>query len=143
MPPIPDALMLLTLTDLERAARERLSAMAWGYYASGADDQTTLADNLAAFDRLRLRPRVLVDVSQRALQTTVLGRAIELPVLVAPTAMQGLAHARGEQATAEATTGEATVSSQPAAPFPRWRPRPTSTRSSPSRGRRRRKSRSQ
>ncbi|HCH67011.1 MAG TPA: alpha-hydroxy-acid oxidizing enzyme, partial [Deltaproteobacteria bacterium] len=51
------------MTDLERAARERLSAMAWGYCASGADDQTTLTDNLAAFDRIRLLPRVPVDVS--------------------------------------------------------------------------------
>ena len=55
--------MHLTMTDLERAARKRLSAMAWGYCASGADDQTTLTDNLAAFDRIRLLPRVPVDVS--------------------------------------------------------------------------------
>ncbi|HCH62471.1 MAG: alpha-hydroxy-acid oxidizing enzyme [Deltaproteobacteria bacterium] len=101
--------MLLTLTDLERAASERLSAMAWGYYASGADDQITLADNIAAFQRVRLMPRVLVDVSQRAQNTTVLGRSIDLPVLVAPTAMQGLAHARGELATAEAAAHAGTV----------------------------------
>jgi hypothetical protein len=55
--------MHLTMTDLERAARERLSAMAWGYCASGADDQTTLTDNLTAFDRIRLLPRFPVDVS--------------------------------------------------------------------------------
>lgn len=101
--------MLITLTDLELAARERLCAMAWGYYASGADEQTTLADNLAAFDRIRLRPRVLVDVSKRSLATTVLSRGIDLPVIVAPTAMQGLAHPRGEQATAEAAAQAGTV----------------------------------
>ena len=101
--------MLITLTDLERAARERISAMAWGYYASGADDQTTLADNMAAFDRIKLRPRMLVDVSERSLGTTVLSQDIDLPVLVAPTAMQGMAHPHGELATARAAAHAGTV----------------------------------
>ena len=93
---------MLTLADLQDAARERLDAMTWGYYAAGADEERTLADNAAAFDRLRLWPRVLVDVSRRSTATRVLDQDLALPVVVAPMAMQGLAHPRGEAATAEA-----------------------------------------
>ncbi|HKK07589.1 MAG TPA: alpha-hydroxy-acid oxidizing protein, partial [Gemmatimonadota bacterium] len=49
----------INLADFERAAGERLDRMAYDYYASGARDELTLADNHAAFDRLRLRYRVL------------------------------------------------------------------------------------
>ena len=83
--------------------------MAWGYYASGADEQRTLADNTEAFDRLNLRPRVLVDVSTRDLSTRVLERSIDLPVLVAPMAMQGLAHPAAENGTAQAAKAHGTV----------------------------------
>jgi 4-hydroxymandelate oxidase len=90
---------LLTLGDYRRAARDVLSPMAWRYYAAGADAQETLRDNRRAFGRWQLWPRVLVDVSERVLQTTILGAPSSMPVMVAPTAYQRLAHPDGESAT--------------------------------------------
>jgi 4-hydroxymandelate oxidase len=100
---------VLELADLERGALAALSPIARDYYASGADDELTLGDNCAAFDRLRLYYRVLVDVSVRELATTVLGTPVRLPVLVAPTAFQRLAHADGELATARAAGAAGTI----------------------------------
>ena len=99
----------LTCDDLHALAAERLSRMAYDYYASGAEEERTLGDNAAAWQRLRLRPRCLVDVSARDLSTTVLGRRVSMPVLVAPTAFQCLAHDDGECATARAAAAEGTV----------------------------------
>lgn len=100
---------MLTLAHLQEAARQRLDEMTWGYYASGADEERTLADNAAAFDRVKLWPRVLVDVSERSAATQVLGQDLQLPVLVAPMAMQGLAHPRAEAATAEAAARQGSL----------------------------------
>jgi 4-hydroxymandelate oxidase len=85
--------------------------MAWRYYQAGAGDERTLRANRAAFERCRLLPRVLVDVSHRTLATTVLGRPLDWPVLVAPMAFHGLACAEAECATARAAaeTGTAMV----------------------------------
>jgi 4-hydroxymandelate oxidase len=93
---------MLNLFDYERAAEERLSAATWGYYAGGANDEVTLRDNRTAFEALRLRYRTMVDVSERRRGTTVLDTPVSFPVLVAPTAMQRLAHPDGECATARA-----------------------------------------
>jgi 4-hydroxymandelate oxidase len=92
----------LSLFELEAAARERLPALAWDYYASGADDEQCLRRNCEAFARLALHYRVLVDVSRRELATTVLGQRVALPVLVAPTAFHKLAHPDGERASVAA-----------------------------------------
>jgi 4-hydroxymandelate oxidase len=100
---------LLTLRDLRAAAAERLSRMAYDYYESGADEERTLRDNERAWQRIRLRYRCLVDVARRDLATTVLGRRVALPVLVAPTAFQCLAHPEGERATARAAAAAGTV----------------------------------
>ena len=59
--------------EFERRARERVSAMAWDYYASGANAELTLARNERAFDEVELHYRVLVDVSERDASTQVLG----------------------------------------------------------------------
>jgi isopentenyl diphosphate isomerase/L-lactate dehydrogenase-like FMN-dependent dehydrogenase len=73
---------------------------AWDYFATGVDDETTLAENHAAFERIRLRPRALVDASAPDLRTTVLGSPISMPILVAPSAAHGFAHPDAERATA-------------------------------------------
>ena len=99
----------LNLLELEALARERLPAMCFDYYASGADDEITLRDNRAAFGRIALRYRVLVDVSARDLSTTVLGERVAMPVLVAPTAFQRMAHPDGELATARAAGAAGTI----------------------------------
>ncbi len=100
---------MLNLFDYEHAARERLPEAAWGYFAGGANDEVTLHENHAAFDALALRFRTMVDVSTRALDTSVLGTPVPFPVLVAPTAMQRLAHPDGECATARAAARAGTV----------------------------------
>ena len=91
-----------SLQEYEDAGRDRLDAMTRAYYASGARDQHTLRWNREAWSRLALRPRVLAGVMHRDMSTTVLGAPVDVPVLVAPMAFQGLAHADAEAATARA-----------------------------------------
>ncbi len=93
---------MLNLFDLEKEAASRLEPSAWGYIAGGANDELTLRENRVAWDRLRLRYRTMVDVTRRDLSTSVLGVPVSLPVLIAPTAMQKLAHPDGECGTARA-----------------------------------------
>jgi len=100
---------LINLFDFEKKARQRLSKMAGDYYASGANDEITLRENHAAYERITLRPRVLRDISRRELTTTVLGQEISMPILVAPTAFHQMAHPEGEVATARATGKAGTV----------------------------------
>ncbi len=104
-----DPSALVNLADFETAARARLPKLAYDYYASGSYDELTLADNQAAFRRLRLTYRVLRDLSARTLETTVLGQPVSMPVLVAPTAFHRLAHEEGEVATARAAAAAGTV----------------------------------
>jgi 4-hydroxymandelate oxidase len=99
----------LNLADIESAARERLTALAYEYYVGGANDEVTVRENRLAFERLTLRYRVLVDVSKRSTKTTVLGTPVDVPVLVAPTAFQRLACDDGELATARAAAAAGTV----------------------------------
>jgi len=100
---------LLNVWDYERAAAERLDEGAFGYFAGGADDEWTLRENRAAFARWVLRPRALVDVSNVTTGTTVLGTEISLPVVVAPTAFQRMAHPDGETAMARGAAAAGTV----------------------------------
>jgi 4-hydroxymandelate oxidase len=97
------------LSELEALARTKLPATTFDYYAGGADDEVALRESVAAFGRLRLHHRVLVDVSGRDQTTTVLGERIASPVLVAPTAFHKLAHPEGEVATARAASAAGTV----------------------------------
>ena len=89
-----------TISDFERRAAEVLPPGPHGYYAGGAGEEITLRDNVAAWQRLALRPRVGVDCSERDPSTTVLGRQHSHPVIVAPTAFHALATPEGEAATA-------------------------------------------
>ena len=70
--------------------------MAWRYFRSGADAEVTLRENVRAWRRWQLLPRVLVDVSARELSTTILGTPSSMPVMIAPTAYHRLAHPDGE-----------------------------------------------
>lgn len=99
----------LNAFDFEALARERLDDMAWEYFRGGAGDETTLRENRAAFERLKLQPRVLVDVTNVDTSTTVLGTPVAAPVLVAPVALQKLAHPDGEAATARAAAAAGTI----------------------------------
>jgi isopentenyl diphosphate isomerase/L-lactate dehydrogenase-like FMN-dependent dehydrogenase len=102
----------LNVGDYEREAERLLDPGAFGYFAGGAGDERTLHDNVEAFSRWHLRPRVLVDVSEVTTATTVLGKPVSMPLLVAPTAFQRLAHSEGELATARAAARAGTVMCQ-------------------------------
>jgi isopentenyl diphosphate isomerase/L-lactate dehydrogenase-like FMN-dependent dehydrogenase len=99
----------LNLEELEARAREVLPQIAYDYYASGANDEVTLRENRAAYERITLLPRMLVDVSARDLGTTVLGEPVSMPILIAPTALPGLANPEGEVATTKAAGAAKTV----------------------------------
>ena len=86
--------------DFEALARERLTQMAYDYYAGGAEDEITLRENREAFRRTFLKYRVLVDVAERDTSTHLLGQDLPFPVILAPTSMHKLAHPEGELATA-------------------------------------------
>ncbi|MGN6606735.1 MAG: alpha-hydroxy acid oxidase [Jatrophihabitans sp.] len=86
----------------EVAARAVLPPEVWDYYAQGAGQQQTLHQQAEAWRQVWLRPRLLQDVREVDTATTVLGTPVRSPVLVAPTALHGLAHPDGEVATAAA-----------------------------------------
>lgn len=88
--------------QLEERAREVLDPAVFDFYAGGAADETTLAASTAAWGRVRLRPRVLRDVSRVDAGVRVLGRPLATPVGVAPVGYQVLAHPDAEPATARA-----------------------------------------
>ena len=90
----------LSLEDLEREARHVIGEMTYAYYSGGADDERLLDGNVAAWGHWQLHPRVLAGIDGVCTDTTLLGAPVRLPVAVAPTAIQGLAHAEGEVATA-------------------------------------------
>jgi isopentenyl diphosphate isomerase/L-lactate dehydrogenase-like FMN-dependent dehydrogenase len=90
----------LSVADYEQLAEQRLEPGPWAYLAGGSGDEWTLRENRAAFERWAFRPRVLCDVSEISPATTVLGKQIAFPVLVAPVAYQQLYHPDGECATA-------------------------------------------
>jgi len=105
----PDPLANATLAEMETFAAGLLPTNALDYYASGARDEQTFRGNLAAWGRWWLVPRMLVDVSQVSLATTILGHPIALPVMVAPMASQRMAHPDGELATARAAAAAGTI----------------------------------
>lgn len=96
---------LVSLCDFEPAAQRRMSHMAWEYFNSGVADETTLRWNREAYDRLRLRPRVLVDVSKIDTRVSLLGQELPHPILLAPIADQRMVHSQGELATARGAGG--------------------------------------
>jgi 4-hydroxymandelate oxidase len=91
-----------TLADFQRRADTVLSARAQAYINGGAADETTLADNRAAWSRLALVPRMLTGVEDADLSVTLLGRSRPHPVIVAPTAFAALAHDEAEVGIARA-----------------------------------------
>ena len=86
--------------QLEDWAREKLAPGAFAFAAGGADDEITLADNIAAWRRLRLAPRMLRDVTAIDTGVSVLGARIAAPLMVAPTGRHRLVHPAGGRATA-------------------------------------------
>ena len=99
----------VNVADFERLAAEKLDPGTLGYYAGGAGDEVTLRDNVAAWKRWQLRPRMLVDVSDVSTATKVLETEASMPLFIAPVAFQRLADPEGEQAMARAAAAAGTV----------------------------------
>jgi 4-hydroxymandelate oxidase len=100
---------VFNLSDFEPLARRSMASDAFDYYAGGAGDEISLRANVASFARWRLSPRVLVDVSSIDISTEILGTRVAMPVGLAPTALQRLAHPEGEVATARAAAATGVV----------------------------------
>jgi (S)-3,5-dihydroxyphenylglycine transaminase len=92
----------LTLADYAVLAEQRLSPGVWDFLAGGAGEECTLGANLAAFDRIRLRPRVLTGSGEPDLRTRILGADWAAPLGIAPMAYHTLADTEGEVATVRA-----------------------------------------
>ena len=90
---------VVSLDDYEALARERVEESAWAYLSGGAADELTLRENRAAFERLKLSPRILRDLSGANTRLELLGRSYAHPVFIAPTAFHRLFHPDGERAT--------------------------------------------
>jgi 4-hydroxymandelate oxidase len=97
-----------TLADFERLAAERLDAGPHGYFAGGAADELTMRASEEAWRRIQIRPRVLVDVSERDPSTTLLGERRPHPLIVAPMAFHRLVHPEAEPETARGAAATAT-----------------------------------
>ena len=90
----------ICLADFEPLAKAKMSATSWEYITAGAADEITVRWNKEAYQRIRLRPRVLVDVSRLDTRVTLFGQEHAFPILLAPTSAQTLTHPEGELATA-------------------------------------------
>jgi (S)-2-hydroxy-acid oxidase len=107
--PMGDIPRFVTVDDYESVARDLLPSDVYDFYAGGAGDEWTLAENRHAFDRWTLRPRVLRGAGHPDTSTSVLGTQVSFPVLVAPVAFQSMAHADGERATVHAAAEAGTI----------------------------------
>jgi L-lactate dehydrogenase (cytochrome) len=95
--------------DFRTLARRRLPGPIFNYIDGGADDETTLRQNTAAFEHCDLVPNVLRGVADVDLSVTVMGQKLALPVYLSPTALQRLFHYTGERATAAAAEKHGTM----------------------------------
>jgi 4-hydroxymandelate oxidase len=94
----PELDQLLSLFDFESAAEKRVSHGAWARISGAAADELTLRWNHEAYEKLRLKPRILVDVSKLDTRVTLFGQEFPFPILLAPTGGQRLIHPEGELA---------------------------------------------
>ena len=92
----------LTIAELKTLAQRRVPKMFFQYADSGSWTESTYRENEADFARIKLRQRVLVDMSDRSLATTMVGQKASMPVALAPTGMTGMQHADGEMLAARA-----------------------------------------
>lgn len=91
----------INLFDYEIRAKQALPHDTWDFIAGGSKDEITTERNRTAFNAISLRPRMLRDVTERKLATTVLGEPISFPVMVCPAGGHKIAHLDGECATAK------------------------------------------
>ncbi|MGX5844279.1 alpha-hydroxy acid oxidase [Mesorhizobium sp. ArgA1] len=91
---------ILTIADLKDLARRRVPKMFFDYADSGAWTESTYRANEEDFGKIKFRQRVLVDMSNRSLESTMIGEKVAMPVALAPTGLTGMQHADGEMLAA-------------------------------------------
>ena len=96
-----EKLDILNLPSLEARAKQIIPTGGFGYISGGSEDEWTLRENTKAFNHVQILPRALTDMENPKTDTNVFGLALKTPIMMAPAAAQGLAHTRGELATAE------------------------------------------
>ncbi len=93
---------IVEINDLKELAQRRVPKMFFDYANSGAWTESTYRANEADFAKIKLRQRVLVDMTDRSLETTMIGQKVAMPVALAPTGLTGMQHADGEILAAQA-----------------------------------------
>jgi isopentenyl diphosphate isomerase/L-lactate dehydrogenase-like FMN-dependent dehydrogenase len=123
---------LLNIGEFLDAAAAQVDPAVWCYFEGGAEDEVTLRENVEAFSRWQLRPRMLVDVSRVTLETTLLGTSVSMPLGIAPFALQRLLDPGAELATTRSAAAAGALMTVPtltsfrhaelqaAAAGPRW-----------------------
>ncbi|WP_046118585.1 alpha-hydroxy acid oxidase [Ensifer aridi] len=93
---------ILEIRDLKALAKRRVPKLFFDYADSGAWTEGTYRANEEDFSKIKLRQRVLVDMTNRSLETTMIGQEVSMPVALAPTGLTGMQHADGEMLAAQA-----------------------------------------
>lgn len=93
---------ILEISDLKALAKRRVPKLFFDYADSGAWTESTYRANEEDFTKVKLRQRVLVDMTNRSLETTMIGQKVSMPVALAPTGLTGMQHADGEMLAAQA-----------------------------------------
>ena len=90
------------IADLQKLARSRVPRMFYEYADSGSWSETTYRENQSDFGKIKLRQRVAVDITNRSLETEMIGQKVAMPVALAPVGLTGMQHADGEIKAAKA-----------------------------------------
>ena len=107
-----DLSKITEIEDLRKIAERKVPRMFYDYVDSGSWTQTTYRNNETDFDRIKLRQRVLVDMDNRSLATTMIGEEVKIPIAIAPTGFTGMMWANGEMHTAKAAKDRAIFNRQ-------------------------------
>ena len=93
---------ILEIKDLETLAKKRVPKMFFDYVNSGSWTETTYNENVSDFQKIKLRQRVAIDMSNRNLETKMINQNVSMPVAIAPTGLTGMQRADGEILAAQA-----------------------------------------
>ena len=93
---------ILEIKDLETLAQKRVPKMFFDYVNSGSWTETTYNENISDFQKIKLRQRVAIDMSNRTMATKMVNQSVSMPVAIAPTGLTGMQRADGEILAAQA-----------------------------------------
>lgn len=106
---MPDLGQIYNLNDFEFVARHTMEKVAWAYYSSGSDDEITLRENHLSYHRIYFKPRIMVDVTNIDLSTTMLGCKTSVPFYITATALGKLGHPEGEVVLTKAAAKQGVI----------------------------------